>query len=469
MEKLTYNPIRIHFFCVQPIQIENDCLTQLFKIKPDRTVLKTAKSQRNPSWFNLFNNDLYQSILPIDIEPLIDNDILKNEIQTNFKVDNYYALTDYLNTEKTHYYLLFDQRLVYFNLIYELVFEVDLNFVEELSKPYPNRLDFYNTVRKILVGEDQDAQESNWARRIKTTVIGRIKNLLETAYKTRIDQESVFIEPSTGNITAFIQLDELDKNSKATQINQRFIELNNTAERLQTNEPPIVLNKTPENLTSQSEVFGHELYHFNGRFHTIVHKIETDKHRYMPIQFHMQFMWFYLKKINLILENNYNDLLFCETFKSIETHTDNTDNLINKIETLIMHNEKFKLTIESDNERIYQKIQGRWNIENLLANSNRYINYFKEHLNSLFAQKSSKAEQRQNSILLFITLFQFIALISVWNDYLALLKDDVVTEAEELTNSLITPDLLHEINVFLPIGFLVIIFILLVYVFKKAD
>lgn len=468
-EKHIYKPIKLCFNCIQPIKINSKQLISLFQVKTNEKLASTYKDKNFPCWINGFNKQLFHSIYSLKTTSSIEGAHLSNELATKFKVNDQFSLTENLNTESTTAFLLFDKRLMYFNLVFQLNFEIDQSDIEQLvsfSSERRDKKDLYNTVRNILVKENDDSITSVWAETIKKNAKSLITEFIADCYDHSITSEQLSIENNTGNISCFVTPPSSFNEEQSEQLQSQFIDLNNHAERIRADKQPLVINENTSKEVSPQHPRFKEIFHFNGRFHTIITQVD-EQMRFMPINFHMQFMWFYLKEINIILEENYNGILFSDSLSSIKQHGDITNTLINKIETLIIHNEKFKLTIESDNERIYQKIQTSWNIEGLLKTSERYIRYFKEHLNRLYSRKSAKAEQRQNSILLSITLLQFIALLSVWNDYLALLNDDVIKNAEELTDHFISASTLSDINLFLPVFFLIIIISMFLYIFRK--
>ena len=183
----------------------------------------------------------------------------------------------------------------------------------------------------------------------------------------------------------------------------------------------------------------------------------------------MQYLWFYLsKQINLILEFYNDNILKDNSISKISEYSDKIDAIINKIENLNIFNQKFKLSIEADS-KIYHAIEEKWNIENMIKTSNEYVVYFKDYLARIYTKKSSKMEQRQNKILLFITLFQFIALLSVWNDYLNLLSVEFLEKAKGILPLFGSESNLEAFNIYLPIIFFIIILYMFFYIFKNKE
>lgn len=448
--------INYKFYCVQPIHINDEDLTKLFNVNTNLDTINPYIAEDKPSWMDSFNNELYYFTYVIKNFKEIDKNILKNELRNNFLVNNQYSLSEYLVLEGTTYYLLFDFRLMYFVLVYEIEFQIPINMNDELIACYKNNTDLYNCVRNILVKENENSFESRWVNEIKQNIVIDIAKVIEVGFNYKIDKNTITIENNTGNISNITLFHNDIEENKREEIANKLINLNNIAERLKSSKKPLLLSENNHS---------YNFYHFNGRFHTIILNDECDRFRYIPIQFHMQYMWFYLKKINFILEKQYTLIMSNNSLKNLEKHTIIIDELINKIEILILNNEKFKLIIEIDNEKIYSKIQSTWNIENTLSTSNKYINFFKDYLTRIYNKKSSKIEQRQNQILMYISIFQFVALISVWNDYLALLDTKLVSKVDKIIHIFGNNYNFEMFNYYLPVGFGLSIVLMIFYIY----
>ncbi len=363
---------------------------------------------------------------------------------------------------------MFDYRLLQFIVIYELDFIFRPEDIDDILVCNQNSLDFYNCVRNIFVKEQNNSIVLPYMKQIKSTITKHVHNYLKVVYEVDISIEDIKIPNNSGNLTNVVLMNNIEKNQYA-EYAKKFISLNALAERVPNRNLPIELNDY-NTIDEQKKVnYHHELYYFNGRFHTIILQNKKDKSRYLPIQFQMQFLWFYLsKQINLVLEKYYDTLLYDDSITKITEYSTKIDLVINKIELLNIFHQKFKLAIESDCE-IYYLIEKRWNIENMIHSSNNYIRFFQDYLNRIYTRKTSKTEQRQNKILLFLALFQFIALISVWNDYLSLLDDDLAKKADEIIPLFGSYRMLENINLYLPLGFIVAILFMILYIYRYKD
>lgn len=400
-----------------------------------------------PEWLRCFNglSRVGASFFVIFPDP-VDVDILLKQLNDQFLVNGKLSLAPHLIAPTVRAYLIYDYRLLYFNLIYELGFEfslADLTPYLQFNRDANIKLDLYNTVRNLLVKENDTDVPADWTTEIQRSAMEKIRLIFHTAYHCDCDLQSVRILNNTGNITNVVTQQGLSDEHYGKLVS-RFVCLNNGAERLSNYSEPLVLNDD-------------QVYHFNGRFHTILLKDDTDQLRYIPIQFHIQFMWFYLNGINAIMEKMNNAIIGDDTLKNLESQNRYIDILIHKVEILSLHNANFKTAIETDNERIYGKINPKWNVEQLLRTSNRYIAFFKDYLQRIYTRKTSRTEHRQSVILAFISILQLIALISVWNDYIALLNEENLGKADTLLFLFTRYEYLRYFNMFSPVLILLII------------
>lgn len=463
--------IESKFYCIQPIQINVETLSDLFGVKVNHKLIQNQSINdidKHPKWKLIMDDlyNLYSSIIVLDYQHKFDFTTFKSELnRKEFYVNDKIDISKYLNEKHTDVFLLFDYRLFQFTIVYEVGFSIPLKMVSELTHTDSLGLDFYNSVRNIFVKETNDSLVIPYVFDIKNIVLEFVGSFITKNFLKNFKIESLLIPNNSGNITNVtiidgIEYDEYKKFSKS------FIDLNSFSERVPNNNLPIELDgKNDGNGIDYSK----ELYYFNGRFHTILLHNTKNEYRYIPIQFQMQYLWFYLsKQINLVLEKYNDNILNDDSISKVTEYSDKIDLIINKVEILNIFNQKFKLSIESDSQ-IYYMIENRWNIEDMIKGSNEYIKFFKDYLSRLYTKKTSKIEQRQNKILLFITLFQFIALLSVWNDYLSLLDDGLKEKVDEILPLFGSYNNLEFFNLYLPIGFLGIILLMIFYIFRNKE
>lgn len=451
--------VKFSFMGVQPIDISSSIYTDLLIKKISFANLGDIhlKGNRSFQWMEKYNsiydtyNDLYEwDIIEENLD--LQKDFFRDGTSLNMNNQTLH-LSEYLVDNKAKLY--FDPRFVYFILVYEINFEIPLkelvNFLD--YDPTQNNIgykDLYNIVRKTIVKEKNNSHLSAWGKSIHEKTKEKVKEILQHLYKIKLDDTSVNIVHNSCNISNIVMLPKIYDESLV----EKLISLNIYAERL-TSEVKIepLYNKTV-------------YYSFNGRFHTIILKNEQDIHRFQPLQFHIQYMWFLVERYNKIMNLINKSLMQIDSLKELQKHSNLIHMMINKIELLSLHDMNFKHSIEVDID-IYEKNEKRWSISNLLNSSKQYVSFFKDYLDRLFAQKNDAYQKKMNLILLVISFFQLLALVSVWNDYLATLNKNNLDIDMRLmyffgnsTSSLLT------FNLFVPLGLIAIMLGFTFYLWK---
>lgn len=460
MEKTISSNLKNIFYCVQPISIHEDTFEDLFVKKANLEKMKNVVIETNniPSWFEKFNyiNHLYRSLYILKLDKIISNEILFKDLEQDFKVNQKFSLQEYLDLELTKYYVIFDFNLKYFILIYEIHFQFlqnDFDKIVETNsqsfqqiKNHDYKVDYYNTIRNLLVKENEYTVISKWAQLIEMQTKNKIHEIFDKFYNISVKKDRIKIKNNTGNITNFAVIMNPDEKYYNKIVNQ-LLNVNDFAERIKSNNKPLKLEDQ-------------KIYYFNGRFHTICMFYKDEQERYFPIQFQMQYLWFYLMMINQLIEDLNDDILNYDSLKILKSQITLMDSLINKMQYLNMYNENFKRAIETDNTNIYMITQSYWNLDAFLNSINSYVSYFKDFLNRLYVKSTSKNERRQNKILFIISLIQVIALISVWSDYLTLISNNNTNYSSIVIFLFGNIKNLQKFNLFLPISFMIIIIII---------
>lgn len=434
------------FNCIQPINIKSDGYIDLLLSDSNiKMFKKNSSSSFNLEWIREFGdkNHIFDYLLPLKTKN-IDINLLKKEFNNKYEI-----FSEFLDLEYTKYELLFDFKFLYFILVYEIRFYFPILQIETLLNKENN---LYTKIRTLLVKETDDAQVSIWADMIRKESLKTV-SMIAKSICGKFNENNVSIKNNTGNITSTIYDRNFLQNNK---IENFFVTCNQMSERLQ------VSSLTPIYTDEQVS------YSFNGRFHTIIIKNRNDYSRYMPIQFQMQFLWYLLNQYNIMMDKLNVELLDKKNQKNLEKQNNLIDELINKIEMLLMYNENFSRAIELDNDLIYKKVEKKWNIFNSLDSSKNYITFFKDYLERTYTKKISKAQKKQNNILFVISLIQVIALVSIWNDYLSLLDEKSIKNVDEilfLFNGEINNLMLF--NGIMPLGLSVILLIALFYMVLK--
>ncbi len=408
--------IKTKFFCVQPIELSNDIQ---FSTYANRRKIATIK-QECLEWLDCFKktSDVYSKISCInrfeDNENLVSSFINSEPACQNIRIKNVTS------------YLLFDQSFISFFIYHEAEIEYH-SLLEFNHQPTP-----YNIIRNAFVKEKNDSTISEYVNHIQNISISQISTLL----KTNIN--NISIQPNTGNITNIIF-----QNSSIDTCDH-FIKLNTISERLPQEISPIKFKTTNEYYNT---------YFFSGRFHTIIVNEEEKIDRYIPLQFHIQYMWYSIKKLNVSLKNlNLKNLHHEKNTKQL---IHQLDEIINFSEMFLLFNEEFKLSIEGDYHLLYRHIENRWSIPQNLKQTKQFISFLKEFIQREHQQKSSRVDEKRNYILFIIALVQIITIISVWNDYLNLLH---AYKSHDIFFDIIsTAETFSMMNMLLPITLVILI------------
>ncbi|HHX59845.1 MAG TPA: hypothetical protein GX707_03760 [Epulopiscium sp.] len=456
-DKLTCEKIRMNFYNIQPIQIKETALKKVFGARVDLSSLDKVCTNKKPEWLKEFLavHDIYKSFKLIEVDP-ISLELLKEDMQHSRYVKNQYPLDKHIIYEEVDYYLMFDFKAMFWILVYEIPVEFAVNElnrylgVKELQKNMAeSKNDLYNVIRDLMVRSYAESNIGKWAVAVEEMVISKVHMILTKIYKLKIERETVYIPFNTGNITNVVCFKNLNKEDycKYTKL---IMELNEFSERINYHMDLI-------------ELKDETLYSFNGRFHTIILKGNCSRHRYIPIQFHVQYMFIYLSVLYKLMETLNGEILTSNSGKIITEQNNLIDDIINKTQTICIFNENFKMAIESDNENIYCKIEKYWNLEKSLEGTERYVDNFKNYLDRLYLKMNAKNDNKQNNILFFISMLQLVALMSVWNDYMAIVSIENTDSEGVLVLLFGSVENLQRFNLYLPIFFFGFIGILTLY------
>jgi hypothetical protein len=454
------NKIKFSFMGVQPINLSTQLYMDLLIKKISFTQLDDIEEGESSfDWMKKYNSiyDVYEDLYAWDIPQTtleLKKDLFRDGPSLNTRKDTLH-LSEYLNFSKATLY--FDPRFVYFVLVYQIDFEIAYDILCKFLDYNPNQnnieyKDLYNTVRNTIVKEQSNSKISVWGEAIQNNVQFKIKDILESLYKIKIDSGTINIPVNSCNISNFIMLPQM---SKEEELVKKLISLNIFAERL-TSEIKI------EPLYNNTVYFS-----FNGRFHTIILKNKQDIYRFQPLQFHIQYMWFLVERYNTIMNEINKYLMQTDSLKKLQKYSHLIHVMINKIELLSLHDMNFKHSIEVDIE-IYERNEKRWSISKLLQSSMQYVSFFKDYLDRLFSQKNALYQKKMNLILLGISFLQLLALVSVWNDYLSTLnKNNLNVDSKLLSLFGNSIDNLLTFNLFVPLGFIAVMIGFTLYLWKN--
>ncbi|MFW5794393.1 MAG: hypothetical protein ACOCV1_02810 [Bacillota bacterium] len=443
------NSYEMTFYNIQPIcySIELMKLINYLTIKKD--LPKFYLGKEDPLWLKNFKNlgNTYQSIISLNVNISNINELKQDLNNKNFFVNKTTCLDEYINYNQTEVVLLYNYLTHCFILCYKiplLIKENKISKLTEVDDENNRHNNLYSTIRKLMVRENNDSIISNWAKTVEDKTLNIVYDILSYIFKTKkIDKNSIYIQTNTGNITNIIT----NNNKIKENIINNLLSLNHIAERLDYNNNPIHLKDGT-------------VYSFNGRFHTIILQKPTDKNRFIPIQFHMQYLWMYTTKMYELMDYVNRELTENNSVRLLKDLNIVINNIILKIQYLSLFHNNFKRAIESDYINIYLKIEKYWNLDDNLNGTAEYINNFKDYLSRNYLSHTEKANSRQNRILYLISMLQLISLIGVWSSYISLVdKNDF--DGQFLLRIFGNKENLIRFNIYLPLFFLLIIAVLL--------
>jgi hypothetical protein len=404
--------VKMSVMCVQPLQLDVNSFDAVLVNNRHIKKLFNAGMDVEPSidWINSFikthtRSKNFKSILSSNISPL-EGELLQTDLKSEqFWVNSEHNIADNLLSEECKFDLIFDYRLYSFILVYEITFtfaEEQLLTLLETDEKNQNKDNFYNTIRNLIVKELDDSVTSTWSRRI--TELAKAKSLECLQLVDGKQAHKIEVVNNTGNITFFYEADAADQDLKKAILN-----CNIQAERVTYNQTKILDNDKVS-------------YHFFSRFHSVISSDRSYYHRFFPIQYHIQYMWFSTAYFIDLMDELNRRILINYDNKNIEKNRMIIDEYINKFELLRIHNQDMKSLFESDNDKVYVPMENKWNIRNSLDNAQSYVTSFKEYLERSYQRKMENANTRQSKILFVISCIQVMGLVSIWNDYLSLSK-----------------------------------------------
>lgn len=464
-EERSSNSVALNFFCVQPLRLSDNLFISLLSANLNAQKLEIYSKNTDPKWITKFNKEqLYRHFCVILYRQgeQANAGLLATESTDKLKINDI-SLAEAFDVSKCCFYTLYDTRLRFFVIVYEIQLFFTIDTLNNITAHQKDKSDLYNIIRKLLVKEEENSPLSKWCEYARENVLKTTTKFIQDVYSIKTERDKIHIDDNTGNITTVAIIpSEIDR-QEFNKINKKLISLNQIADsRVVVNDEPILLNRYTRQ--PDDDIYDYDLYYFGSRFHTITTSLDNCKYRFIPIQFHIQYMWFYLRKINNTIDIKYNETRELTHSRQLEANTHLMDELIFIIETLKIHNERFKLVIEKDN-RLYTSVEKKWNIESLLSCSTTYISFFKDYLSRLHNARTTATVRRQNKILFVISLLQFIALISVWADYINLLNEELQEKADELLPLFGNHSALGTFNTYLPIGIFAAIALIVIYIF----
>jgi hypothetical protein len=411
--------ICLEMLCVQPLAYDTDAFAKVMGAKVHLAKLANlslAPSQR-PDWLTRYDASQRNppSLYALNCGSPSDLELLRSDLALRCTGAKAKLLAQNLDASASGSWLLFDIRFNFFVLLFALTFRIGARDALSQLAQYDRRAnpkdDVYNQLRSLLVQEDENSPLSEWAQARRTSAIAAARRVMSECLGLRGGTYAPRILPNTGNISFFVT--GLGGADEQENISRELFALNLHAEPSTKAAEPIFLGD------------GNSLL-FCGRFHTAVLHEASYLKRLKLIQFHMQYLWFYLSRLHEQVDRinrNFVDASADDGDHGLER---SLAPLVMKIEMLNINNERFKVAIENEAETIYRHVQARWNVEGALRGMGHSLSFLKQHLADLAEQRRARLSRRLNGLLIFISALQIFGLISVWADYLSILNKDQI-------------------------------------------
>lgn len=297
-------------------------------------------------------------------------------------------------------------------LVHEMRLRIRTDVLErmvERNQMTGARHSWYNALRDMFVRSDaaEPDRRAPWVLRAEA----RTRELVCEHFRDAgcpIDASAVTFPPNCGNMSFFFIPDEpralapFDQNPLCA----RLLQLGARDERVAAME--------------NDALCADELcYYFEGRFHTIIVRDESQVARYMPIQFHAQSTWAYLRAMHSVV---------CEVEDACirgavsAREEEYMDGVINNVQYELFLNAEFARSMQAD-ASILAYVDRKWSLTPSLNQLEVFVENLSGYLQRSYQRRASTSSRRQEVALFALSLLQLIALVSVWGDYLSLVSE----------------------------------------------
>lgn len=420
------------------------------------------KAEALPSWLRRFNEygRVYDHLVGVELQGGDAADLRADLARR--KVLGRASIAPYVDPRGIEAFLVLDYRTMQWFAVYGLALTFPLADLLGMTDSASDaceavrgasRLDLYNTLRNVFVNSDGIEEKAAWVADAEAEARRRIVQTVAALSGVSVALDEVNVVESNGNVTNFfIPQGVADEDLRKLRV--QLGQTNRYAERIEEDVDPVFEDE-------------HVLYLFKGRFHTIVLDDARKEAQYMPIQFHAQYLWCYLSTMGALVRDAEDSMLEKKWGRDSRKDSVSMDAIINSVQYTVFMSAGFKRAIESDGELVFKKIEKLWHLESSLGQLERFSEHLSGHLQRAYQRFSSDAERRQSNALFLLSALQILALLSVWADYLSLLKGDAAAAAMRLDPfSLVFGGVegLQWFNVVLPLALIVCSALLILYV-----
>ncbi|MGC9193722.1 MAG: hypothetical protein ACP5FQ_07535, partial [Thermoplasmata archaeon] len=354
---------KISIFCVQPLtytdHIEEEIYIKFVSYRPE-------EPQNRPDWISelskLYQKNNYYYILLDRIE-----NIAVKDISSKLTFTSYLLCNNYLN-------------------IFLIIFEITSN--EEHKEPIETK-----KIRDMFVLSDNDCRLTI----VKSTAEKACKLV---ARMLNIKNDCVVIRNDTCNISIFI---DQEKNGMPVNIDT-FYHLLGPDESERT-----TIKRDVINISDDTTIM------FGGRVHIVISNSENDVYVIKNILLNLQVIWFFVPIYLKISSKLHLDIVSGNSNYSVDYLEDKSEVLSYISKTIKLQNETEKLSYEVFKNKLYDRVESSWGIENSISQFEEYSSFFDSFIKNTREKQSKKADEFLNYVLAALAIF---GLVGFWADTL---------------------------------------------------
>ena len=363
--------------------------------------LEYGRAYHGISWQNI--------LFPAADAPLLEATLSRFD---TVYLDDKVTVTDVLDIHSMRSDLLFDSNTMQWLLLHEMKLSIPIGILDSAtadSSESSRRCNWYAALRDCLVrsSNDQPDQRAPWIQCAENSARQVICSYFYQLKRYALNPSDIRFPPNCGNLSFFYVPDHPEALFPYTknELCSRIAHLGHSVERIEGSEAD-ALRK--ERL----------YYDFGGRYHTIIVDSQDAVLRYMPLQFHAQYCWAYLRTAHTLV-CDIEDALVVESLS--QRDEDYLDRIINNIQYEQFLYAEFSRSVQADAE-ILTYIDRTWSLTLSLTQLEQFADNLASTLERSLQRSTGKTAKRQEMALFALSLIQLIALVSVWADYLNLIE-----------------------------------------------
>lgn len=413
-ERPTCSRFDVHVFVVQVVELPLAASRELLLSRHRAPTVPLG--EKGPEWASgleygrAYSNLVWKGVFPgADDAPI---EAMSERYLEDVRLQGVLPVATLVQPDSLRSDLVLNPATLEWLLVHEMRLAIKTDALERLTERYQMtgaRHSWYNTLRDMFVRSDSCSPDRRapWVLRAEA----RARELVCAYFRSvgcSIGPAEVVFPPNCGNMSFFFVPDEPEALTPFGE--------NPLCERL------LRLGARDERVAAMANdaLRADELcYYFEGRFHTIIVRDVNQIVRYMPIQFHAQCTWAYLRAMHEVV---------CEVedacIQSSGSSRDEeyVDKVINNVQYELFLVAEFTRSVQADAE-ILAYVDRKWSLTPSLNQLELFVENLSGYLQRVFQRRESTSSRRQEIALFVLSLLQLIALVSVWGDYLGLVSE----------------------------------------------